>query len=452
MAVALYRPPYPAIDAERVRYVGDYVAFVVAETLDQAMDASEADRGRLRSAAGDRCDRGCGEVQARRGCGTTARTTSPSSIASATRRRPTQPSPRAAHVIKHRFVINRVTAVSMEPRGCVAVYDKTEGTYTVHTAMQRAHAYKSELAQIARVPESKVRVIGGDIGGSFGMKSAVYNEVPLAMLAAKIIGRPVKWKSTRSEAFLSDAQARDNVTDAELALDKDLNFIGLRVKPICAIGAQLQTGMPNVTNNFNSLVGVYRFPASYVDGLVRVHQHPAGAALSRQRPSGGGLCDRAPDRHRGGRTRRRSGRHCAGAISSRPSALPYKTALLFTFDCGEFEKNMDMALELADFEGFAEAQGGGEEARQAARHRPVQLDRARRARPASKAREVRFDRAGTVTLFCRQREPRAGARDGVHPTGLRPARPRSEGCRPTSRPTPTRSSSARAPAARARRP
>ena len=95
-----------------------------------------------------------------------------------------------------------------------------------------------------KVPESKVRVIAGDIGGSFGMKSAVYNEVALVLWAAKLTGRPVKWIGTRSESFLGDAQARDNVTDAELALDKDGIFLGMRVKSLVNVGAYLQTGMP----------------------------------------------------------------------------------------------------------------------------------------------------------------------------------------------------------------
>ena len=137
---------------------------------------------------------------------------------------------KAAHVVKHRFVINRVTAATMEPRGSVGDYNAADDRYTIYTTLQRAHPYRAELAPMLKVPESKVRVVAGDIGGSFGMKSAIYNEVALVLLASKTVGRPVKWISTRSEAFLCDAQARDNVTEAELALDKDGTFLGLRVK------------------------------------------------------------------------------------------------------------------------------------------------------------------------------------------------------------------------------
>jgi len=151
---------------------------------------------------------------------------------------------RADRVVKHRLVINRVTAVTMEPRGCVADYQAADGRYTLYTPVQRAFPFRSELAALLKVPENKVRVVAGDIGGSFGMKSPIFNEGPLALLASKLIGRPVKWISTRSEAFLSDAQGRDNVVDAELALDKDGIFVGLRVKLTAAVGAYLQPGMP----------------------------------------------------------------------------------------------------------------------------------------------------------------------------------------------------------------
>src|SRR5437763_1472739 len=146
----------------------------------------------------------------------------------------------ADHVVKRRLVINRVTAAAMEPRGSIGDFNPRDGRYTIYTTLQRTHSYRAELAGIIGVPESRVRVVCGDIGGSFGMKSAIYNEVALVLLASKVVGRPVKWTSTRSEAFLSDAQARDHVTEAELALDKDGHFLGLRVKTIAAVGAYPQ--------------------------------------------------------------------------------------------------------------------------------------------------------------------------------------------------------------------
>src|SRR5690606_37222621 len=134
--------------------------------------------------------------------------------------------------------------------------------------LQRPQGYRADLSRIFKVPESKVHVIAGDVGGSFGMKSAVFNENPLTLIASKLIGRPVKWTSTRSEAFLSDAQARDNVTDTELALDKAGNFLALRVTSLVNCGAYLQPGMQAFTGNLGTLAGVYKTPASFVDVTV----------------------------------------------------------------------------------------------------------------------------------------------------------------------------------------
>src|SRR5450432_4133930 len=198
----MYQPRYPALVKDRVRWVGDYVAFVVAETMHQAMDAAElieVDYEPLpaivstadATAAGaplvfDDCPNNICFVQLE---GDKAATDAAFA--------------RADHVVKHRLVINRVTAASMEPRGSIGIHHAAEGRYTIHTTLQRAHTFREELARnVLRLPENRVRVVAGDIGGSFGMKSAVYNEVGLVLLASKTIGRPVKWVSTRSEAFL----------------------------------------------------------------------------------------------------------------------------------------------------------------------------------------------------------------------------------------------------------
>src|SRR4029077_12546035 len=172
---------------------------------------------------------------------------------------------RADHVVRRRMVINRVTAAAMEPRGSIGDFNPSDGRYTIYTTLQRTHSHRAELAQIIGVPESRVRVVAGDIGGSFGMKSAVYNEVALVLLAAKTVGRPVKWTSTRAEAFLGDAQGRDNVPTPELALDRDGRFLGLRVKTIANLGAYLQTGGNVFVGNLGTLAGVYHTPAIHVD-------------------------------------------------------------------------------------------------------------------------------------------------------------------------------------------
>jgi carbon-monoxide dehydrogenase large subunit len=393
----LYRPPYPALVRDRVRWVGDYVAFVVAETRAQAMDAAElidvdyeplpaitATADAMKSGAPrvwDDCEDNICFVQLE---GDKAATEAAFA--------------RADHIVKHRFVINRVTAATMEPRGSIGHYDPTEDRYTIYTTLQRAHAYRQDLAQhVLKVPESKVRVVAGDIGGSFGMKSAVYNEVALVLLAARLIGLPVKWIATRSESFLGDAQARDNVTDAELALDKDGNFLGLRVTSIVNVGAYLQTGMPAFTGNLGTLAGVYRTPAMHVDvTTVFTHTNPMRPYRGNGRPEAAFVIERMVDlaadelKLDPAELRRRN--------YIPPAAMPFKTALTFTYDSGEFEKSMDMALKLADAANFAARRA---EARKRGKLRGLGVSNTieRAAAPGFEGAEIRFDRSGAVTLF-----------------------------------------------------
>src|SRR5277367_1391601 len=256
-----FRPRFPALVKDQVRWVGDYVAFVVALSKDQAADAAEliavdyeplpaivSTAGAIEPGAPPVWDENPGNVAFFHTEGDAAATDA--AFAG------------AVHVVRRRFVINRVTAASMEPRGAIGDYNRAEDRWTIYTTLQRTHGYRAELAkQVLKVPESRVRVVAGDIGGSFGMKSAIYNEVALVLLGSKTAGRPVKWTSTRSEAFLSDAQARDHVCDAELALDRDGHFTGFRVRTISAVGAYPQVGSNAFVANLGTLAGVYRTPS-----------------------------------------------------------------------------------------------------------------------------------------------------------------------------------------------
>jgi aerobic carbon-monoxide dehydrogenase large subunit len=393
---SVFQPPYPALVADRVRWVGDYVAFVVAETYLQALDAAEliaVDYEPLpavvstaeASATGaprvwDGCPDNIGFVQL---FGDKAATDAAFA--------------KADHVIKHRLVINRVTAASMEPRGCLGDYNAAEGRYTIYTTLQRVHPFRAELSPIVKVPESDIRVVAGDIGGSFGMKSAVYNEVALVLLASKVVGRPVKWVSTRSESFLCDAQARDNVTEAELALDKSGTFLAMRAHVVASIGAYLQTGMPAFTGNIGTLAGVYRIPAMHADvTAVFTHTNPVRPYRGNGRPEAAyvieRLVDLAADELRIDPAELRRKNYIP------PDAMPFKTALTFTYDSGEFEKSMDMALELADFRGFERRRA---EARKRGKLRGIGLSNTieRAAAGGFEAAEIRFDKSGAATLL-----------------------------------------------------
>ena len=392
-----YRPRYPALVKDRVRWVGDYVAFVIAATRDQAADAAE-----LIAVDYDPLPAVVSTAEALEPDAPRVWDDSPDNASftylEGDKAAADAAFARAAQVVRHKFVINRVTAATMEPRGCIGDYNAAADHYTIYTTLQRTHGYRSELAQqILKVPESKVRVVAGDIGGSFGMKSAIYNEVALVLFASKLIGRPVKWTSTRSEAFLADAQARDNVTEAELALDRDGHFLGLRVNTTAAVGAYPQAGSNAFVNNLGTLAGVYRTPAVYADvTAVYTNTNPMRAYRGNGRPEAGYVIERMVDLAAEElgidriELRRRN--------MLPPEEMPFKSGLTFTYDCGEFEKGLEMALELADFAGFehrrAEARGRGK-----LRGFGISNTIERAAAGGFEAAEIRFDRGGTVTLL-----------------------------------------------------
>jgi len=387
---------YPILAEERVRWVGDPIAFVVAETVAQAFDAAElvdlvleplpavtSTEAAAKPGAVKVWDDAPDNVCFVELIGDKAATDAAFA--------------RADHVVKQKFVINRVTAASMEPRGAVGDYNAGDGRYTIYTAIQRPHPTRADFAKMMKIPESRIRIVTGDTGGSFGMKSPIFNEMPLVLLASKLTGRPVKWISTRTEAFLSDAQARDNVTEAEMALDKNGIMLGFRVKTIAAIGAYLQSAMPAFVFNAGSLAGTYRTPAIHVDiSAVFTHTNPIRPYRGNGRPEAGFVIERMVD--------------CAAdQLGIDPaelrrrnyvpaSAMPYKTPLTFTWDCGEFEKNMDLALAQADVKGFKARKA---EAAKRGKLRGLGFSNTiERAAPIGlEGAEVRFDRDGSLLLF-----------------------------------------------------
>lgn len=391
-----HQPDYPILARNVVRWVGDCVAFVVAETPAQAIDATEriaVDYELLPSVTSTAEASRAGAPRVWEDCPDNIgfvilvgdKVAADAGFA------------RAVHVTKHRFVINRVTAASMEPRAALGEYG-ADGRYTLTATLQHTHAIRADLANLVlKVPESNIRVVVPDVGGSFGMKSPLINEVALVLIAAKLLGRPVKWASTRVEAFLSDPQARDHVTEAELALDKDGAFLAVRAKVTAAIGAYLQKSMPAFVMNAGSLAGCYRTPALHVDATgVFTNTNPVRPYRGNGRPEFAYVMERLVDIAADemgidpAELRRRN--YIA------PSQMPFKTGLTFTYDCGEFEKAMDMALTLADAKHV--------KARKAEARRRGKLlgfgmsSTIERAGAASlEGAELRFDRSGAVHLF-----------------------------------------------------
>ncbi len=393
----MYRSPYPALAEDRVRWVGDYLAFVVAETYAQAADAAElieVDYVALHCVTATADAMAPEAPRVWEDCADNicfvhlAGDKAAADAAFA----------RADHIVRHRLEISRVTAVTMEPRGCIGDYDATSGHYTLYAQPQGVHTFRSDLAQqVLKVPESRVHVIAGDIGGSFGMKSAIFNEAPLTLLASKLTGRPVKWQSTRSEAFLSDAEARDNVTDAELALDKHGTFLGMRVKTIANMGAHLQNGTPNFLNNLGTLAGVYRTPAIHADvTAVYTHTNPVRPYRGNGRPEAAYVIERLVDLA--------AAQTGVDPVELRrrnlipPEAMPFKTGLTFTYDCGEFEKILDEGMQRADVSGFAKRRAESHK-RGKLRGLGISYSIERAGTLGFEGAEVRFDRSGGLTLF-----------------------------------------------------
>src|SRR2546425_291096 len=349
---AAFATPRPALARGRARHVGDPVALVVADTAVQAADAAEqviVDYEPLPVVTGAR--------EALRAGAPAVWDEAPDNVAfvweAGNRDAVARAFEGAAHVTKLDFVVTRVAAAPLEPRAAVGEYDRRTGRYTLHTGTQHPHGTRMLLAdQVFRVPQSHMRVVTGEVGGSFGMRSGVYPELVLVLWASRRLGRPVKWTSERREGFVTDEHGRDNVSTAELALDAGGKFLALRVAISLNIGAYFtpRSAGPG-TNNVGGLAGVYTTPAIHVQTTgVFSNTTPTGPYRGAGRPEATYAIERVIDvaamelkidpielrRH--------------NLIPS--SAMPFKTGLVFTYDCGEFARGMDMALSLADRAGF----------------------------------------------------------------------------------------------------
>jgi carbon-monoxide dehydrogenase large subunit len=421
----MFKPRYPVIAETHARWIGDPIAFIVAVTPAQALDALElvqADYEELPAVTTIEDAVKSGAPRVYEECPDNISFTEFIGDKAAC----DAGFAKAAHVVKQRFAINRVTAVTMEPRGTVAHFTP-DGRYHVYTPTQRPHGFRTELAAILKAHENDVHIVTGDTGGSFGMKTPIFSETPLACYASKLVGRPVKWISTRTEAFLSDPQGRDNVTEAELALDKDGHFLAFRVTTLAAAGAYLQPNMPAYFLNAGTLAGTYRTPAIYVDTSgVFTNTNPVRPYRGNGRPEAAFIIERMVDvaaRQLGidsAELRRRN------YVS--PKEMPFKTGLTFTYDSGEFEKNMDLAMEIADMAGFEKRRRNS---RKNNKLRGIGLSNTieRAAAPGTEGAEVRFDKSGTVTLLAGSNSQGQGHetvfkqivadRLGIHPDDIR---------------------------------
>jgi len=346
----MFVSPYHLLARDRVRFNGQTVAMVVAETVGAAKDAAdviEVDYEPLPSVTATREAAKPDAPRLWEGSASNICLDAEHGDAVAA----AAVFAKAKHIARLDTWISRVTGVPMEPRTAVGQYDAATGRYTLHAGSGGVHRQKRELSMILNVPLESVRVVTHDIGGNFGTKNSLFPEFPLVVWASKKLGRPVKWTCERSEAFLSDYQGRDLVADVELALDGEGNFLALRGHLLSNLGAHAASIIP-LRKGVSIITGLYRVPVIHVTARA-VLSNTASTIPYRSagRPEAMYLIERLIE------IAARDFGFDAIALRRRNiipvKALPYRNASGVTYDSGEYEKGMDWALEIADWKGFA---------------------------------------------------------------------------------------------------
>jgi len=393
----MFAPPHRGLAQDRVRYVGDPVALVIAETRAQAEDAAElvnVEYAPLPSVTSTADAVGGAAVWDE--CRDNVSNLFESGDQAAT----DAAFAGAARVIRRRYVITRVHAQYMEPRGAMGVWDPGEERYTLYADVQYPHRVRTALAtNIFKVPEHQIRVIAGDVGGGFGTKGWQYPEHRLVLWAARKVGRPVRWACERREAIPADEHARDNVTDAELALDAEGRFLALRVRTLANVGAYVSSdrNLLATFSNIVTLVGVYAFPVAHVQVFsVLTNTNSTAPYRGAGRPEATYVLERLIDDACRELNLDRVELRRRNLIPA--SSMPYKNPLGVTYDCGNFPKSLEDALALADVAGFPSRR---EASRARGRLRGLgianAIERAAGAQP--EFAEIRFSPSGGATIF-----------------------------------------------------
>jgi carbon-monoxide dehydrogenase large subunit len=395
----MFAPQRPALVSERARYVGDPVAMVIAETLEQAKDASELVEVDYEPLPSVTSVAQAAEPGAPRVWDENADNIS-HTVERGERAATDAAFARASHIVRRRYVITRVHAQYMEPRGAIGSYDKFDDRYTLYADVNYPHRVRNMLANsVFQVPESKVRVVCHDVGGGFGAKGWQYVDHRLTLWAARKLERPVKWKCERSEVIMADEHGRDNIGEIELALDNQGKFLGLRLHMLASIGAYIASDRQLLTpfGMIVTLSGVYDIPTAYVTiDAVLSNTNPTAPYRGAGRPEAIYLMERiieAAARELGIdpiELRRRN--------IIKPTAMPYRTPLGPVYDCGEFAKNMEIALEAFDYAGFEARRAAS---RAAGKLRGIALANAieQAAGPVPEYAEIRFQPSGSAMLL-----------------------------------------------------
>lgn len=258
----------------------------------------------------------------------------------------------AAHSVRLGLANNRVTAVSMEPRAAIGLYDETSGRHTLIAGSQGSHALKRQLAGLLGVEPDRVRVVCEDVGGGYGMRNWLFGEFALVVWAARRLGRPVKWVATRGESFLADMQARDLATHAMLALDADGKFLALDVDHLSNIGAHTMSFVP-LSNGVFLISSIYDIPCAHVRSrAVLTNTMSTGPYRGAGRPEAMFNMERLIDEAAAQTGIDRIELRRRNLIP--PEKLPYENPVGLTYECGAFHENMAAAQRLADWDGFAD--------------------------------------------------------------------------------------------------
>jgi carbon-monoxide dehydrogenase large subunit len=348
---AIWVPPYPILAADTVRHVGDAIAFVVADTVDQAKDAAEAiavDWEPLAAVADVQAAAAQGAPLVwRERSGNISFTVELGDKAAVNNIFDT-----AHRVVRMPHINQRLVSNYMETRGCIAEFDAAAGRYTMTVSSQGAHLIRHTVAHSLGVPDPQLRVLTRDVGGGFGTKGGPYREYVLCAVAAKQLGKPVAWISDRNEAFVSDSQGRDNYGVAEMAIDKQGHFLAMRMELLANMGAYLGFVAPYVPYlGASMLPGCYRIPAFYarVRGIYS-NTLPTDAYRGAGRPEAAYTIERLVD------TVAREIGDTPDAVRRRnfikPSDMPFTTPTGKTYDSGEFAAHLARAQEIADWKGF----------------------------------------------------------------------------------------------------
>jgi carbon-monoxide dehydrogenase large subunit len=395
----MFAPQRPALIGDRVRYVGDPVAMVIAETVEQAKDAAElvmVDYEMLPSVTdvAEAAKPGAPVIWDENGDNishTFERGNKAATDAAFAK---------AAHIVRRRYVVTRVHAQFMEPRGSLGVFDKFEDRYTLYADVNYPHRVRNMLAaNVFKVPESQVRVVVNDVGGGFGIKGWQYVDHRLVLWAAKKLDRPVKWRCERSEAIMADEHGRDNVGEVELALDENGKFLGLRLNMLASIGAYIASDRQLLTpfGQIITITGCYDIPSCHVSiDAVLSNTNPTAPYRGAGRPEAIYLLERIVEAAADELGIDRIELRRRNLIQQHQ--MPYKAPLGQVYDSGTFAANMETALTFADFDGF-EARRQASAAR--GKLRGIALVNAieQAAGPVPEYAEVRFQPSGSALLL-----------------------------------------------------